>query len=282
MPLLKTSVIVNPCVECPACKRTTTADKALHLGNFYTDNAGNPHPDASNFPQRPEWNINGTWSTNTYLGHKVEIRVATTEDVDTLVSTPEVFPVQPEGTPNLIPQIVAEFTDRRALYYPYICIAIAERKIVSRLFLDPNPENAVRRDLTPAIIDNLVTSSAFAGRGYADKLLEFAEKTARVNKVRWLEIGCTREANPIPDNPRNGTDSLRLYLRRGYHNYPTILHNGIQIHYQARNLPDNAATMDATRYGKALIVYKDLDNGFVFGDEDRKQIHSELIAELPN
>lgn len=292
MDLIKTSVITNPCKDCPACaRRCLDGDgNPIHLGNYFTDGSGNRDPNASGlFPERPEWNLTGDWVTTTFYKYPVTIRVATTSDTEKLLATPSVFPQCEAGQPDFTPCIVREFTDRRGLYHPYICIAIAEGEIVSRLYLDPNPDNAVCKKLNAATIDNVTTASDFEGRGYADKLLEFAENTARNNGFRWLEIGCTKEApNTAAAHTRRGHDSLSMYLRHGFHKHASILHNPIRIYYQARALPvdpasgKSPATMYAPRYGKAVVVYKDLMSAFEYSVKKRKQMFEELIAKIPD
>lgn len=287
----ETATLTTPCVGCRVCVpggMTDTDGNVLHLGNFPINPDGSPMQLPPHviplFPKNPAWKINGDMEVVTHRGLKLTLRIALPDDVALLLRSPSVFPESDENGKGVWAEQLREYTDFRDLNYPYICIAISEGKIVGRLYLDPNPNNAILRDLQAAIIDNVVVDPAFEGRGVADKLLEFSENLARQNGIRWLEIGVQRARPGMEINHlRRGTDSARLYVRRGFYHHPRYLTIGLEIHYQARNFPNpgQAGTFIARRYENGLVMYKDLEDRLEISAQTQVAILNALIPGIP-
>ncbi len=197
-----------------------------------------------------------------------------------LTANPRVFPKsRGEKSPGFWPQQLREYTDFRGLSFPYICIALIDDKVVGRLYLDPNSNNAINRDLNAAIIDNVVVDPDHEEKGVADKLIEFAENIARQNGVRWLEIGVVKDTSTTEAaHKRKGTDSARSFIRRGFYKHPFYLKKALQIHYQARDLPN---TFILTRYKNGLVMYKDLETTSVLSEQMQGKIFGKLVGGMP-
>jgi len=281
---------MEPCVSCRTCRRGGPQNKLtlrpIHLGNFRLNEQGEPIELAESqemfFAKKIKWNVDDIWKTTTYKGVQITCRVATAADVDELTKTPNVFPLPDSNGESFWPQQLVEYTDFRGLSFPYICIAVLDGKIVGRLYLDPNSNNAIRRNLDAAVIDSIVVDAQHEGRGIADKLIEFAESIAQKNGVSWLEIGVVRDTSDTdPSHRRKGTDSARSYIRRGFYKYPLYLKNKFELHYQARGLPKGIATFVSRRYGKALVMYKDLEQTTELDDDRRVRLFNKLVAGIP-
>ncbi len=228
----------------------------------------------------PHWDIGDPWKTKTYKNVDLEIKVATLEDVEQLIQSPNVFPKASEGRPGFWPQQLNEYTDFRGLNYPYICIARANGNIVGRLYLDPNSNNSIKRNLHAAIIDSVVVDPEFENNGIADKLIEFAETLAKNNGVRWLEIGAVRDtAHTHSAHSRKGVDAVRSFLRKGFYKQPLYLKKGLAVHYQARDFP---ATFVLSRYVNGLVLYKDLEKTLALTKEQQDQLFEKLISGMPS
>jgi GNAT superfamily N-acetyltransferase len=267
---------MDPCVDCITCnpERPLFQDKdgnIFHVGNLPQD----------------EWQLADPWQTKTHKGVDVLLYVASRATVDKLRYSPNVFP-NPYEFPELAPAnpmglsiLFMSFTKFNVGACPYVCVAEVNGEIAGRLFLDRNSNNAIRRNLGAAIIDQFIVYPNFEGQGIGDKLLEFAESLARNNGIRWLEIGAMKaEDNSDGAWARRGTDALRFYIRRGYHEMPLYLTKTLYICYTTRGteLPG----LVTPRYGRALVVYKDLNSDIQMDAEAQKQLYQQLVAGIPS
>ena len=235
--------ILDPCDGCKICPPIGISE--YHDGNCF---------------RADPWETRQVRQTDTHGGLRIRLSVATTADIGALLAAPEVFPEETPFLEDLLKKLAGPHT----MSYPYVCLAKFEGRIIGKLFLDPNPNNAVRRNLNAAVIDSV--SSSLENRGVADKLIEFAEDVAVRNNVRWVEIGV------IKDNAR----PLHSYIRRGFREYALYLRKEFEIHYNI----EREHTLLCPRYGEsAVVVYKDLQTKV--SDFDVDEFYESLVSGLP-
>lgn len=243
-----------------------------------------------------EWHLDGPWQTKTHKDVDVVLYVATEADVERLIDSPAfpepyTFPELVKFHPFTLRILLNAFTSFRFGACPYLCLAEVNREIAGRLFLDRNSNNAIRRGLGAAIVDDINVHPDFEGQGVADKLLEFAENLARSNGIRWLEIGAAKvESTEDRAHARRGTDSLRSYIRRGFHEMPLYPARPLEICYPAGGQLPGLVTPRYGRYGSsygsgygsAVVVYKDLNSDIQMDAEVQKQLYQRLVAGIPS
>ncbi len=291
--------VIDPCIDCITCnpERPMFKDEdgdIYHVGNLPQD----------------EWHLADPWQTKTDKGVNVLLYVASRATVDRLTESDKVFP-DPYEVPELAPddpmglamlfRSCAKFNVGAC---PYVCVAEVDGEIAGRLFLDRNSNNAIRRGLGAAIIDNLTVHPDFEGQGVADKLLEFAENLARSNGIRWLETGAKKvDGKKNRAHARRGTDSLRSFIRRGFHEMPLYLARPLYICYTTRG--SELPGLVTPRYGRTVVfyqskafyisytarvsglpevvvVYKDLNSDIRMDAKAQKQYYQELVAGIPS
>ncbi|MCW5823739.1 MAG: GNAT family N-acetyltransferase [Cyanobacteria bacterium TGS_CYA1] len=227
--------------SCPSCKV-----ERGHVGN----------------KKQKEWDISLSATYKTIDGLDFMVRVATKDDIELLLAADEVFYSDEFKKPAL-----NAYTKFEGWSYPYICIAIIKENIVGKLFLDRNAQNAVRQNLSPAIIDNIVVAEKFRRQHISNHLIDFAESIVNKNGGRWIEIGVS-SVNFSP---------LSSYVRKGYSNYPLIHEHEIIIFYEAEGL-DFSTHFEAPRYDAgSIIVYKDIGDSDKIKIVDRKNFVQMLI-----
>lgn len=253
---------MRACEQCQVCNKTIDGRTYLvHFGNLPV----------------PEWTVPAPSNVTTHIGTDVSIAVATQQDLPSVIAATSVFPVI---DPLLIEphrQFLQVCTSFNGMAFPYICVARVNGQVAGKLFLDRNSNNAIRRNLHAAIVDSVMVAPEFEAKGIADKLLEFAELFALNNGVRWMEIGAIKERSE--NHVRGGTDSLRSYVRRGYYKQPLVLEETLDVHYQ---YDEAQPTLLSPRYGKAIVVYKDLNTTTAFPEDDRRAVFQKLVASIPN
>lgn len=241
---MKRPKIVMPCFGCKSDVRATNG-VVYHQG----------------WKAIPEWTIGGTKSVTTRDGLQLDVRIATKEDIPKLLASPEVFPKQQPGYPDVAP-ILSEYTDFRNLSYPYICVGLIDDNVVGRLYVERNPANVVLKEMRNqriAILDSAIVAPSLRKRGIVDKLMEFAESIAIANGIHWLEIGAQRfyKEVQVEDSleATTGLESLSGSLRRGYHQFPLYMNKYMEVHYLISGLQ---STIISRRYKNGIVMYKNL------------------------
>lgn len=257
--------LLDPHTKCETCAAGSFRDpdgSVIHVGSV----------------SMADWSLSAPWQTSTHSGLDVLIRIAKDTDLDELLANRHIFSGE-HGETNTLKLLLTKFTSQSNQSYPYVCMAYVGCELVGKLYLDRNPENAIRRNLKAAIIDSVSVSLNWEGRGIADKLIEFAEDVAVSNGGRWIEIGATKKwLDSDKSHSRKGLDSLRSYLRRGYYKEAVYLNKQLEIHYMV----SGGGTIIAPRYGNSVVLYKDLQSNRVLGQNKLKRLFSKIEKELVN
>lgn len=261
---IEADTLKHDSLNCRSCKEKDGAGNSLHLADI----------------PWPEWQLPADEVVETHKGLTITLAVARKEHIPALLAAKDLIPAPEDGEQPDLEALLQRSTDFAGYSHPYVIIVQLDGQIVGRLYLERNHWNAMRHELKAAVIDGVSVSTAVEEKGIAGEMLNYAEKICADNEVNWVEIGAVKAREGKDEhNKRRGTDSLSLYVRRGYIEHAVVVEEPFMIHYR-QQMPGGPTAM-VPRYDCAVVMYKDLQDVIGCPAEERQSVCEQLVALVP-